>query len=305
MRPGAEHRGMRIASVAKVVLASIALVACGNSVAGPATLSPSAATVLVGDRTTFALTPAQSATWSVNGMPGGNGTVGTISSIGVYTAPLVVPSPSTVSVGASVATNTALVSIVSRFVDDGPFAVESCLVPGACLGEVAAPDLDRDGLSDLIAAGTASGTLSVIMRANPSSFSPPVSYDVGERATSQPRSLVTGDWDGDGILDVAVADADPLKGQAVEVWLGGGDGHGTLQTEVRTPLLALSDPVSIASGHFDPTLNTTRNLDVVVARFGTVLVPSSLVVLLGGDAVEFLVAVKELLEDPPRMLLEV
>ncbi len=39
-------------------------------------------------------------TWEVNGVSGGNSTVGTISSAGVYTAPASVPSPSNVTIGA-------------------------------------------------------------------------------------------------------------------------------------------------------------------------------------------------------------
>ena len=39
-------------------------------------------------------------TWNVNSIPGGNGTVGTVSSGGLYTAPATVPSPATVSVTA-------------------------------------------------------------------------------------------------------------------------------------------------------------------------------------------------------------
>src|SRR5438270_8931732 len=39
-------------------------------------------------------------TWQVNGMTGGNATVGTISSSGLYTAPGVVPNPATVTVTA-------------------------------------------------------------------------------------------------------------------------------------------------------------------------------------------------------------
>jgi hypothetical protein len=40
-------------------------------------------------------------TWKVNGVAGGNGTVGTVSSSGLYTAPAAVPSPATVTVTAT------------------------------------------------------------------------------------------------------------------------------------------------------------------------------------------------------------
>jgi hypothetical protein len=42
-----------------------------------------------------------SVTWSVNGVAGGNASVGTITSQGLYTAPTVVPSPATVSISAA------------------------------------------------------------------------------------------------------------------------------------------------------------------------------------------------------------
>jgi ribosomal protein S12 methylthiotransferase accessory factor YcaO len=47
---------------------------------------------------------ASTVTWAVNGIAGGNSTVGKISSAGVYTAPSKVPSPAQVTV---IATSTA------------------------------------------------------------------------------------------------------------------------------------------------------------------------------------------------------
>jgi serine protease len=69
------------------------------------TVSPSAASVSAGGGTqafsaTVANTPNTAVTWQVNGVPGGNSTVGTISSSGLYAAPVTVPSPSTVTVRA-------------------------------------------------------------------------------------------------------------------------------------------------------------------------------------------------------------
>ena len=49
---------------------------------------------------TLANTTDTSVTWEVNGVAGGNATVGTVSSSGVYTAPAAAPSPATVSVSA-------------------------------------------------------------------------------------------------------------------------------------------------------------------------------------------------------------
>ncbi len=83
--------------------------------AGPpvtVTVSPTAATVSTGNTQAFAATVTNSAntavTWSVNGVAGGNSTVGTIGSSGLYTAPAVAPSPSIVTItAASLASPTA------------------------------------------------------------------------------------------------------------------------------------------------------------------------------------------------------
>ncbi|MBL9204184.1 MAG: DUF1800 domain-containing protein, partial [Opitutaceae bacterium] len=77
------------------------------------TVSPAAATVLTGGARTFTATvsgTSQSAvTWQVNGVAGGNATVGTVSASGVYTAPASLPSPATVTLqAASVAQPTSV-----------------------------------------------------------------------------------------------------------------------------------------------------------------------------------------------------
>ena len=68
-------------------------------------ITPTSATVLVGTGTqSFTATVANSTntavTWTVNGIAGGNATVGTVSSAGLYTAPAQIPSPATVTVSA-------------------------------------------------------------------------------------------------------------------------------------------------------------------------------------------------------------
>jgi hypothetical protein len=67
---------------------------------------PSSANVPVGTKKQFAATVTgnsdQSVAWDVNGSSSGNGTIGFIDSItGIYTAPLMVPSPATVTVHAT------------------------------------------------------------------------------------------------------------------------------------------------------------------------------------------------------------
>jgi serine protease len=68
-------------------------------------IAPSSANVLVATGTqSFTATVSNSSntavSWQVNGIPGGNATVGTISSSGLYTAPALIPTPATVTVSA-------------------------------------------------------------------------------------------------------------------------------------------------------------------------------------------------------------
>jgi len=79
------------------------------------TISPTSATVAVGQTQTFSASLGVD-NWQVNGVVGGNSTVGTISTIGIYTAPATVPNPNTVTVkavkiGDSSKTATATVKI--------------------------------------------------------------------------------------------------------------------------------------------------------------------------------------------------
>jgi serine protease len=74
------------------------------------TVTPATATVLAGAMQTFTAAVTNTAnmavTWSVNGVNGGNSTVGMISSAGVYIAPSTVPSPAAVTIKATSAADT-------------------------------------------------------------------------------------------------------------------------------------------------------------------------------------------------------
>lgn len=76
------------------------------------TISPTSANIRAGASQTFteklsnATNP--SVTWSVNGISGGNATVGTISSTGSYVAPSALPSPNTVSISVTSVQDTSV-----------------------------------------------------------------------------------------------------------------------------------------------------------------------------------------------------
>ena len=69
------------------------------------TVTPATATVQTGAMATFMAavtnTSNMAVTWSVNGVNGGNSTIGMISSTGMYTAPATVPSPAAVTIKAT------------------------------------------------------------------------------------------------------------------------------------------------------------------------------------------------------------
>src|SRR5262249_8330554 len=86
-------------------------------------VTPPSATVRAGKSQSFTAavtgTSNTAVTWSVNGVAGGNGTVGFVTSAGAYTAPGVVPSPATVQVQATSAASassfgTATVTIIPQ-----------------------------------------------------------------------------------------------------------------------------------------------------------------------------------------------
>ena len=99
-----------LASLLAAVVSGIFLSSCirggaGNDLAFPVvTLSPASTSVQAGGTVQFTATVVSQAsttiTWAVNNLVGGNPTVGTVSSTGLYTAPAVIPNPATVTIKA-------------------------------------------------------------------------------------------------------------------------------------------------------------------------------------------------------------
>jgi len=85
------------------------------------TIAPPSATAPI--NTTVSFSANLPVTWQVNGIPGGNATVGTISPTGLYTAPGVVPSPATVTVRAVNNADAASFATASVVISGPPPAV--------------------------------------------------------------------------------------------------------------------------------------------------------------------------------------
>jgi parallel beta-helix repeat protein len=103
--------------------AGAALVTTGSNFAGTLTLSPGQPTA-VGPGGTITFTPtvtglgSSAVTWSVDGIAGGNGTVGTISSGGVYTCPSV-STPTLHTITATATANTSVSASVRILATNG------------------------------------------------------------------------------------------------------------------------------------------------------------------------------------------
>jgi hypothetical protein len=116
---------------------------------------------------------------------------------------------------------------------------------------VVAGDFNGDGREDLAcydllfpAVGNGVGVVDVLLGDGDGTFQSPVT----SRVWSEPVSAVTGDWNGDGLADLAVAGYDNASGQgAVEVLPGNGDGTFDAPAPIN---LGNLEPVSLVTGDF-------------------------------------------------------
>ena len=128
---------------------ALTVTGCGSGSAGTAppppppaiavTISPTATSVLLGNSETFSATVTNatnpSVTWSVNGVPGGSTSLGTITSAGLYTAPSDLPSAVGVQITAtSVADPTKSATVQLTITSD----VAVALAPGNASVELGA-----------------------------------------------------------------------------------------------------------------------------------------------------------------------
>ena len=148
-----------------------------------------------------------------------------------------------------------------------PFFSNPLYWVGTSPSSVAIGDFNGDGIPDLVTAGWFTGRLYVLLGKKNGTFVEGKSF---ANAATLPRKLVAGDFNNDGKLDVAIADANG----SVNVMLGNGD--GTFQSAIRTETGAEVD--YIAAGDF----NHDGNLDIVAVNYQL----SQFQVLLGkGDVV--------------------
>jgi len=181
------------------ILASL-LTACATAVWASGvsvSVSPTSATVQVGQSQQFTAsvsgTTDTSVEWLVSGVQGGNSTVGTISSTGLYTAPSIAPTSSAVTVTAESASDSsasanATVTITSPVPENQETAF---LYVDASTGSDSNPGTQAKPLQTVQAAASAAfdnnkknvGTRVIL---NPGTYREEVFYDASSSSTSAP-----------------------------------------------------------------------------------------------------------------------
>jgi hypothetical protein len=158
---------------------------------------------------------------------------------------------------------------------DGTFQPAQQYATGSRPAAIVAGDFNGDGRLDLAVAcvgdgpwvGPDAGGLSVLLGNGDGTFQPPKTYAAG----TYPYSLVAGDFNGDGKLDLAVTDlgiAASAEGGGLDVLLGNGD--GTFQRQVTYPVGSL--PTAVVAGDFagdgriDLALTNSQSKTVSVLR---------------------------------------
>ncbi len=133
---------------------------------------------------------------------------------------------------------------------DGTFAASVPYSVGDFPLAVAIGDFNGDGLEDLAVANSGDSTISILLNTGNGVFSTQVTYPVGKGA--YPNSIVAANLfdHTNGVLDLAVSDADNNA-----VWVLEGNGDGTFQTAkeyaANTTGVTTTTPVALAVGDFN------------------------------------------------------
>jgi hypothetical protein len=138
---------------------------------------------------------------------------------------------------------------------DGTFQSVTNLDTGISYGSVVAGDFNGDGISDLAVTGyplSGNNDVTIFLGNGDGTFRPGPSFNLA----GIPRSIVVGDFTGDGVQDDLAVSTDSFAGGMVWVLLGNGD--GTFQTPVGYAVG--SDPGTLAAG----ALTGSGIVDVVV-----------------------------------------
>jgi hypothetical protein len=211
--------------------------------------------------------------------------------------------------------------VIYRGDGQGGFTRAATYDVGANPKALRAADINGDGNIDLVTANWYDHDVSVLLGNGDGTFAAPLHFTVGVSPNAQPFDMAVGDFNGDGVPDLAVTNLDSPR-DTLSVLLGNGD--GTFQPAVSYPVgfeptsvqagdlnhdgydditvsTAATNTVSVllsnGDGTFQPAvnyaagfrpyghalvdLNGDGNLDIVTVNVIGVHVPNSVSVLLG------------------------
>ncbi|HWE53204.1 MAG TPA: MBG domain-containing protein, partial [Bryobacteraceae bacterium] len=152
----------------------------------------------------------------------------------------------------------------------GTFGTAVSTLAGTAPTSIVAGDFNGDGFMDVAVANTSTNLVNILLnnRNGNGGFSTAKTYSTG--ANTHPQYLATGDFNGDGIIDLAVANSTGV----VSIMPGNAD--GTFQTPLSPANTVGTNPRSIVVGDF----NGDGLADLAVANSGS----NTVSVLLGkGD----------------------
>jgi hypothetical protein len=122
-----------------------------------------------------------------------------------------------------------------------------------------------DGTFDLVTANFGEGTVSILLGNHDGTFQPAVTYPVGINPLGDgdvnPHFVSTGDYNGDGIVDLVVANMCDGDLGTVSILLGNGD--GTFQPALNFDLGLGMGPLYVAAGY---DFNGDGRPDVIVTN---------------------------------------
>jgi hypothetical protein len=192
-------------------------------------VAPSSASVLLGEEQTFSATVSNTTntavTWSVNGVPGGNASIGTVNAGGVYTAPSILTSPGNISITATSAAETSVSSSSAVTIASD---VSVSMSPQSMLVELGAV---RPFVATVNSAGNPNRSLNWALSATGCTGAACGTVDSSGMYTA-PQILT----DPPGISVVATSMADPSKSAAGSI------------TVTSTFSLAVNGPASVFTG---------------------------------------------------------
>jgi predicted nucleotidyltransferase len=133
-------------------------------------------------------------------------------------------------------------------------------------GSVAVGDFNNDNQLDIVVANVGSNNLGIFIGYGNGTFSAMIPYSTG--SLSAPVSVVVGDFNKDGRLDLAVANSGTDN-----IGVLFGNGNGTFSSPTLYSTGSGSEPLRLATGDF----NNDNQLDIAIANLGS----NSFSVLLG------------------------